>query len=185
MLDYRGTADLRSANGRFGTLLLDPYDLTISSASSAGMSGLNANANNSVLNVTTLTNALANANVTVTTGSGGTQAGDITVAAPVTWTSGSTLTLSAYRNIAVNANITGGTGSSIVLQSDNTGTGTGTVTFGSGIIATASESVTIFYNRPAIPPPQITAPTTEIISSQPTSTCWLIRSTICRRSTRI
>ncbi len=31
------------------------------------MSGLNANANNSVLNVTTLTNALANANVTVTT----------------------------------------------------------------------------------------------------------------------
>ncbi len=35
----------------------------------------------------------------------GTQAGDITVANDVTWTSGSTLTLSAYRNIAVNANV--------------------------------------------------------------------------------
>ncbi len=35
VLDYRGTADLRSATGRFGTLLLDPYNLTISSGTDA------------------------------------------------------------------------------------------------------------------------------------------------------
>ncbi|WP_210161632.1 S-layer family protein, partial [Rhodopseudomonas sp. B29] len=145
VLDYRGTVDLRGAGG-FGTLLLDPYNLTISNAADAGMSGFSANANDSVLNVTTLQNALANANVTVTTGSGGSQAGNITVAAPVTWTSGSALTLSAYGNIAVNANLAGGTGSTIALLADNTGTGTGTVTFGSGITATATGGVSITYN---------------------------------------
>jgi len=96
--------------------------------------------------VTTLTNALATANVVVTTGSGGSQAGNITVANAVTWSSGSTLTLSAYGSIAVNANITGGAGSSIVLHADNTGTGTGTVTFGAGAILHAGSSVSIFYN---------------------------------------
>ncbi|WP_208948527.1 YDG domain-containing protein [Segnochrobactrum spirostomi] len=146
VLDYRGTADLRSPTGRFGTLLLDPYNLTISSASSTGMSGFNANANDSVLNVGTLTTALSTANVTVTTGSGGSQAGTITVANAVTWSSGSTLTLSAYGSIFVNANIAGAPGSSLVLHADNTGTGTGTVTFGGGITATASGGVSIFYN---------------------------------------
>ncbi|MFG1466311.1 MBG domain-containing protein [Xanthobacter sp. DSM 24535] len=142
VLAYEGTADLRSESGAFGMLLLDPYNLTISSASSSGMSSFNAAANNSILNVTTLTNALATANVTVTTGSGGSQAGNITVANAVTWSSGSTLTLSAYGSIAVNANITGGAGSSIVLHADNTGT----VTFGAGAILRAGSSVSIFYN---------------------------------------
>ena len=145
-LAFTGTADLTSAGGVFGTLLLDPYNLTISSASSSGMSGFNANGNDSVLNVTTLTNALATANVTVTTGSSGSQSGTITVADAVTWSSGSKLTLSAYGNIAVNANLAGGTGSSIVLYADNTGTGSGTVSFGSGVTATASGGVSIFYN---------------------------------------
>ncbi len=146
VLAYEGTADLRSESGRFGDLLLDPYNLTISSASSSGMSSFNANANNSILNVTTLTNALATANVTITTGSGGSQAGNITVANAVTWSSGSTLTLSAYGSIAVNANITGGAGSSIVLHADNTGTGTGTITFGSGATLSAGSSISLFYN---------------------------------------
>ncbi len=110
VLDYRGTADLRSATGRFGTLLLDPYNLTISSGTGSGMSGFDANANNSVLNVTRLTNALANANVTVATGSGGTQAGDITVANDVSWSSNSTLTLSAAGNITIDAAISGQSG---------------------------------------------------------------------------
>ncbi|WP_341991955.1 MBG domain-containing protein [Azorhizobium sp. AG788] len=146
VLAFEGTADLRSESGAFGTLLLDPYNLTISSASSSGMSGFNANANNSILNVTTLTNALATANVTITTGSGGSQAGNITVANAVTWSSGSTLTLSAYGSIVVNADITGGAGSSIVLHADNTGTGSGTVTFGSGATLSAGSSISLFYN---------------------------------------
>ncbi len=145
LLDYIGFTNL-SGPGGFGTLLLDPYNLTISSASSSGLSGFNANANDSVLDVTTLTNALATANVAVSTGSGGSQAGNITVATPISWSSNTTLTLSAYGNITVNANLTGGSGSSIVLRADNSGTGTGTVSFGTGITATASGGVSLYYN---------------------------------------
>ncbi len=164
VLDYRGTADLRSATGRFGTLLLDPYNLTISSGTDSGMLGFYSNADDSVLNVTRQTNALANANVTVATGSGGTQAGDITVAAPVTWTSGSTLTLSAYRNIAVNANITAG--DPRICQPryhpavGQHGRWAGTVTFGAGVKVGGSSVGTIvwiFYTQRPIRHRQTTA----------------------------
>ena len=104
-LDYRGTADLRSDTGRFGTLLLDPYNMTISTGTSSGVSGFTANGNDSVLNVATLTNALAMANVTVTTGSAGTQAGDITVATPITWSANSILTLNAAGSVVINNDI--------------------------------------------------------------------------------
>ncbi|MBC8831945.1 hypothetical protein IAI13_37130, partial [Escherichia coli] len=61
--------------------------------------------NDSVINATTLQNQLALSNVTISTGSGGSQAGDITIAAPIVWASGSTLTLNAYHSIMVNANL--------------------------------------------------------------------------------
>jgi filamentous hemagglutinin family protein len=38
VLNYNGTADLRAASGRFGTLLLDPENVTISSGSDSGAS---------------------------------------------------------------------------------------------------------------------------------------------------
>ncbi|WP_175429781.1 MBG domain-containing protein [Azospirillum argentinense] len=104
-LAFTGTADLRGTAG-FGTLLLDPYNLTISDAADSGMSGFSASGNDSVLNVNTLKSALGWANVLVTTGDGGTQAGDITMAAPLTWNASTTLTLSAYRDITVNAALT-------------------------------------------------------------------------------
>ncbi|MFC5359389.1 MBG domain-containing protein [Azospirillum himalayense] len=104
-LAFTGTADLRGTAG-FGTLLLDPYNLTISDAADSGMSGFSASGDDSVLNVNTLKSALNFANVLVTTGEGGTQAGDITVAAPLTWNASTTLTLSAYRDITVNAALT-------------------------------------------------------------------------------
>ncbi|MGU3496641.1 MBG domain-containing protein, partial [Xanthobacteraceae bacterium A53D] len=119
-LDYRGTADLRSERGRFGNLLLDPYNLTISNAVSSGMDGFNANADDSVLNVATLTNALANANVVLTTGSpgnAGTQAGNITVASAIRWSGNTTLTLAADGNIKIAADIAAsGASAGLVLQ---------------------------------------------------------------------
>ena len=147
-LAYKGFTDL-SGPGGFGTLLLDPYNLTISNDTASNSSGTSATGDDSVINVTTLENALSSANVTITTGSAGSvgaQAGDITVVNDVTWTSGSTLELSAYHDINVNANLSGGTGSQIVLRSDNSGTGTGAVTFNSGIKATASGGVSVYYN---------------------------------------
>jgi len=102
-LDYRGTADLTGS--AFGTLLLEPYDITISSTADSNQSGFTPTGADSVINAATLTGALALANVTVSTGSAGAQAGDITLAAPLRWTSSATLTLQAAGDIALNGAI--------------------------------------------------------------------------------
>lgn len=92
--------------GKTGEWLIDPYNVTISSATSSGMGGFNGNANDSVLNVTTLTNALASTGVTVTTGVGGSQAGNITVDAPISWNANTVLALNAAGSIIINKDIT-------------------------------------------------------------------------------
>ncbi|MGU3492567.1 YDG domain-containing protein [Xanthobacteraceae bacterium A53D] len=116
LLDYRGTADLRSDTGRFGDLLLDPYNVRIRLGGS-NMSGFDPVANDSVLQAGALTNALALANVTVTTGSSGTQAGNITVEAPIVWSSNSILTLQAAGAINIAADIRAtGASAGLVLQ---------------------------------------------------------------------
>ncbi len=107
--------------GKTGEWLIDPYNVTISSATSSGMGGFNGNANDSVLNVTTLTNALASTGVTVTTGVGGSQAGNITVDAPISWSANTVLTLSAAGSIIINKDITAtgnNAGLSLVYGSD-------------------------------------------------------------------
>ena len=108
MLSYTGFTNLRAANGLFGTLLLDPYNVTISSGGSSNVSGFTATGNDSVINAATLLTALSGANVVVSTGSSGSQTGNITVAAPLSWSAGTTLTLDAANSIYVNAPITFG-----------------------------------------------------------------------------
>nr|WP_272211535.1 GLUG motif-containing protein [Marinicella sp. W31]MDC2877431.1 GLUG motif-containing protein [Marinicella sp. W31] len=105
VLAYTGFADLTGAQG-FGTLLLDPYNVTVSDGADKTSSGFTASDNDSVINVTTLTNALAGANVTISTGSGGAQDGNITIANAVNWSSNSVLTLDAANDIFVAANVT-------------------------------------------------------------------------------
>lgn len=111
---FDGTADLRSDRGTWGELLLDPYNITISNSPSAGMVGFTAGANDSILNATTLLNALATANVNVFTGNAGAQAGNITVSVPLSWTSNGRLTLTAANNIAINRAITARNGGLIL-----------------------------------------------------------------------
>lgn len=96
----------KPGKGKTGEWLIDPYNVTISHANSTGMGGFNGNANDSVLNVTTLTNALASTGVTVTTGVGGSQAGNITVDAPISWSADTTLTLNAAGSVIINKDIT-------------------------------------------------------------------------------
>lgn len=103
---YAGTADLRSDGGAWGELLLDPYNIVISTAPSSGMSGFTANADNSVLNAAVLTNALATANVNVFTSTNGAQAGNISINTPLNWVSNGRLTLTAANNININRAIT-------------------------------------------------------------------------------
>ena len=103
-LSYAGITDLSAAHGRFGDLLLDPYNVTISTGTDTG--GFTAGADDSVINVNTLQTALATANVTISTGSSGTQAGTITVADAMSWTAATTLTLNAASDININAAMT-------------------------------------------------------------------------------
>ncbi|QCI67506.1 beta strand repeat-containing protein [Phreatobacter stygius] len=174
-LGYTGFTDLSATLGRFGTLLLDPYNVTISNGADSNHSGFGATGNDSVINVTTLQNALAGANVTVTTGSGGAQSGDIMVANNVTWSRPTTLTLSAFRNITVNAgvSITNSTsGAGLVLQSDATGTGTGTVSL-LGTVSLANGTTRIYYNAA-----NYAAPTDYSAASTGPTTAYMLVNTL-------
>jgi filamentous hemagglutinin family protein len=125
-LAYTGFTDLSAANGTFGTLLLDPYNVTISSAADANQSGFTATGDDSFINSTTLQNALAGANVVVSTSSSGNQAGTITLTAPLAWNTGTTLTLLAASEIALNNSINAPAGG-LSLSSGGTITATGAI----------------------------------------------------------
>jgi filamentous hemagglutinin family protein len=101
LLAFTGTADLRGAP--FGTLLLDPYNITISDDPTArtnlALDGgwfVSGDGDNSILNATQLEGLLAFNNVNVISSAGaGTQEGNITVEAALEWTSTGILTLNA------------------------------------------------------------------------------------------
>lgn len=78
-LDYRGSIDLRAPAGKAGTLLLDPTDITLISAAATG--NLNVSGNTSTITDADLAAALAGGNVIISTASGGSGSGDITVSA--------------------------------------------------------------------------------------------------------
>ena len=138
-LDVAGARiDTSAPMGVTGTWLLDPYDITIEAVSTQNPASITSgnftsNGDPSILSVSDLETALSTTNVVVQTGSGGSGQGDITVAAPVTWTTATTLTLNAINNVNVNAGITGG---SLVLSAGNT------VSIASAIGLTGSLSVT-------------------------------------------
>ncbi len=136
-LNYTGRTDLSSANGTFGTLLLDPYNVTISTGADTG--GFTASGNDSVINATTLQTALATGNVTISTGASGTQAGDITVAAPLSWTASTRLTLDAAGSIAINAPITVAGGGQVTLNHSTANAITGGLSFENGSALTFSD----------------------------------------------
>ncbi len=121
-LSYTGLADLTAPKGATGTLLLDPYDITISTGTDFGGSfsgGVYTPTATSVINAITLENQLALSNVVVSTGlsgSPGTDAGNITVLAPITWSSNNGLTLIAANDLAVEAPITSAGGGQLALK---------------------------------------------------------------------
>ncbi len=121
VLDFGGGVDLRAAGGRSGELLLDPFNVTISTGADSNHNGsFMATGNSSVIKTTTLQTALAGANVTVSTGSSGAQSGDITVASALTWASATTLTLSAARDVTFNAAVTATNGGGLTATAGRT-----------------------------------------------------------------
>lgn len=118
VLAYRGQANLTAASGQMGTLLLDPFDIFIETGTTTTGWSFTGTPPDltftpplsppppsvSILNVIDLQNALATANVIVSTGgsdSPGAGTGNITVGAPITWSQSTTLTLNALNTITV------------------------------------------------------------------------------------
>jgi filamentous hemagglutinin family protein len=146
MLGYSGFTDLLAAKGKTGTLLLDPSNITISTAANSGITGASpfqGMAATSNLNVGTLETALGGANVTVdAAGGAGAGGGSITVSSDIAWANSSTLQLKAGRGqIALAASITAPLGT---LDLGNAPTAAGVVqTAGSITVDTLTSSTRI------------------------------------------
>src|ERR1700722_11622680 len=112
--------DTTAAAGKTGQWLVDPTDLTIDTSNNATLSA--DLATTSVVLQTTSTTPSSNpAGIGTTTTTANTK-GDINNAAPVTWSSTSTLTLEAYHSIYVNAPVTisgaGGNAGKLVMTTN-------------------------------------------------------------------
>jgi hypothetical protein len=130
-LDFTGSVDLRAAAGETGTLLLDPYDLTIqATGTDTGVTGTNASATGSILTVSTIQSLLGTSNVVVTTGSTGEESGNITVASDISWITSNDLTLRAANNVVINANILALSGA-LTLEAGRTADGSSATASGS------------------------------------------------------
>ncbi|MFD1343696.1 MBG domain-containing protein [Litorisediminicola beolgyonensis] len=112
-LAFSGIVDTSAPLGTNGSLLLDPYDVTISNAADSNVfligTSFDPFSSPSNLNVATLETNLATTSITVRTENdsvAGTEAGDIIVVDPVSWSSTSSLTLQAFNDIDIQAAIT-------------------------------------------------------------------------------
>jgi filamentous hemagglutinin family protein len=115
LLNYAGLADLRGS--RFGTLLLDPYNFVIS------------NEAGNATTATHLQNQLDLGDIWISS------SGDITIGSPLTWNSGSTLSLEAANAIAINAPVTIGSSGGLELTAGSSTVGGFSLlnlTFGNG-----------------------------------------------------
>jgi filamentous hemagglutinin family protein len=116
-----GAATVNAGAG--GTWLLDPYDLTIDAAAASTI----ATSLNAGTNVSEVSDP-----ATGTSGSGVQTVGqgNVTVAAPISWTGTGVLTLNAFNSVNINAAITIGGAGGLVVNA-----GTGTVNFNGGSVS--------------------------------------------------
>lgn len=124
-LHFVGLVSTKAFNGKMGTLLLDPTDVTISAAAdsnntfSAGNYTYTAGTSN--INITTLQTNLGATNVIISTNSpfAAPLGGTITLNGAVTWASASNLSLIATNNIVLNQGLTNTNIGSISLLAQN------------------------------------------------------------------
>ncbi|MEI7613899.1 MAG: YDG domain-containing protein, partial [Betaproteobacteria bacterium] len=137
------SVNAQATNGQDGLWLLDPYNITISTAANASTALLSnqftASASGGVVNATTLQNALASNAVTVSTAGAGADTGNITVDTNLTWSSAQVLSLAANGGVSGSGNIamTGGTGAGVVFNQSGNSSYSGIV---SGANATLAKS---------------------------------------------
>jgi filamentous hemagglutinin family protein len=146
LLDVNQAADASAPLGTGGTWLLDPYDITIGPTGTGLLSGIGTPKTftsftaSSLISASTISSALnAGTSVIISTGSGGGEAGDITVASPITKISGvdATLTLTAHNDVKLNANISSTSNKlNLVMNPDSDNSG-----YGGTVLGTASASL--------------------------------------------
>lgn len=102
--------DLSAAQGDVGTLLLDPANITLSTAATSAnvnfSGGTYTSTDNTVSNIqiSGIVTQLASTNIVISaTQTAGGNAGTITVANPISWSSANSLTLTAASDITLNA----------------------------------------------------------------------------------
>ncbi len=126
-LDYRGDVSTRAKNGKTGTLLFDPVDITISNTTGTTGGFTNpydpsgvATAN---LYVGDLNTALGSNNVLIESSGSGGGGGNIVFATgtTTTWAFPSTLTAIAYRTLTVNGTISATNGGAVNFTTQGLG----------------------------------------------------------------
>ena len=131
--------------GASGSWLFDPYSITINSSATSGSTQSSGtyttSATSNILN-TDIQNLLnAGTSVSISTGGAtpGADAGDITVSATITKSSGTaaTLSLSAYRNVVINQTISSTSGALGLTVTATTGSfsGSGNLTLNGGALS--------------------------------------------------
>ncbi|MDX1901007.1 MAG: hypothetical protein SFW66_03255 [Gammaproteobacteria bacterium] len=155
VLEALGNVDASASNGLPGSWLLDPSNVTISTASTANGSfnGSSPNtftttANNAVANVSTINTALNNGtSVTIQTTPSGTQAGNITVSSPVLKSasaSSATLTLNAAGSITLSNTISSTSGAlNVTLIGDSLTLNSAVTTNGGNFLSTIQNAITL------------------------------------------
>ncbi|MCG6873555.1 MAG: filamentous hemagglutinin N-terminal domain-containing protein [Betaproteobacteria bacterium] len=146
-LDVDGaTIEAAAPNGRGGTWLLDPYNLTIGGAATANTDNntntapdWNATGNAAVVQASQIAGKLdAGTSVIITTGDGsGAQNGDLTVAASIAKTAGgdAALTLRGHDQVTLNNNVSISSTSGrldVTLNSDSDGVNGGSILLNNG-----------------------------------------------------
>ncbi len=137
-LQALGSVDAAAPKGTGGNWLLDPRNVTIAASGAAGSAystPYSPGADSTILAGSIAASLDSGANVTITTGSSGNSAGDITVNAPIAVTGGyrPTLTLAAANDINLNAAISStrsGARLNTVFTADADSSGAGNVNFG-------------------------------------------------------
>jgi filamentous hemagglutinin family protein len=151
-LQAMGFVDAGAAKGTAGLWLLDPLDVTISAATTGGSftGGVFVpTADSATVSAATIVLTLdGGTDVQITTGSTGSQPGNITVtdAVVTTLSANTSLTLSAANNIIVNnvINLSSNTGAAnVLLLADADASGTGTVTLNAAVTSGTTGTVTL------------------------------------------